>query len=92
MIRQYNAPRFTIRQIGGKTRKVGTVPTGAILRLRTGMKIRVEAWLPRDYATYQRGAFTTKRIAGGHVALVRRLSDNFVFPISDIFLLLAAEA
>ena len=92
MLHQYNPQRFTIREIGGIRRKIGTVPVGAILRLRAGAKIRVEAWLPRDYATYQRGVFSTKRISGGHMALVRRLSDNAVYPISDVFLIDAPEA
>ncbi len=92
MLHQYNPPRFTFREIGGTTRKVGTVPVGAILRLRAGAKIRVEAWLPRDYATYERGRFSTKRVSGGHMALVRRLSDNAVFPISDVFLIDAPAA
>ncbi|KFI24907.1 hypothetical protein CDV52_15875 [Haematobacter missouriensis] len=37
-------------------------------------------------------AFRTKRIAGGHLALVRRLRDNQVFPLSDCHLLDAPEA
>lgn len=92
MLHQYNPARFTFREIGGIRRKVGTVPVGAILRQRAGAKIRVEAWIPRDYATYERGKFSTKRVSGGHIALVRRLSDNTVFPISDVFLLDAPAA
>ncbi|TKA94336.1 hypothetical protein FAZ78_22875 [Cereibacter changlensis] len=92
MLHQYNPQRFTFREIGGAIRKVGTVPVGAILRLPAGTKIRVEAWIPRDYATRQGGVYTTKRIAGGHMAQVRRLSDNLVFSISDVFLVNAPEA
>ena len=93
MLRQYNdAQRFTYQEIGGTVRKVGTVPVGAILRLPAGTKIRVEAWIPRDYATYERGVYSTKRIARGHKAKVRRLYDNLVFPISDVFLIDAPEA
>lgn len=92
MLRQYNATRFTLQQIGGTTRKVGTVPVGAILRLQGGTKIRVEGWIPRDYATRENGKYATKRIAGGHMATVRRLSDNHTFPISDVFLINAPEA
>lgn len=92
MLHQYNPPRFTVREIGGIRRKIGTVPVGAIVRLRAGAKIRVEAWLPRDYATYSRGVFSTKRVSGGHMALVRRLSDNALYTISDVFLIDAPAA
>ena len=73
-------------------RKVGTVPVGAILRLQAGTKIQIEGWIPRDYATREQGKYVTKRMAGGHMAIVRRLSDNHVFPISDAFLINAPEA
>ena len=57
------------------------------------MQTEYDAFLDaRDYATYQRGVFSTKRISGGHMALVRRLSDNAVYPISDVFLIDAPEA
>ena len=92
MLRQYNAPRFTLQYIGGITRKVGTVPVGAILRLQAGTKIRIEGWIPRDYAIRENGKYVTKRITGGHMAIARRLSDNHLFPISDVFLFNAPEA
>lgn len=92
MQHQYHPQRFTIREIGGIARKIGTVPVGSILRLEAGTKIRVEAWLPRDYPVYRNGRFTKKRIAGGHMAQVRRLADNHLFTISDVFLVNAPEA
>ncbi|OWJ75031.1 hypothetical protein [Haematobacter genomosp. 1] len=93
MLHQYNPQRFTMREVGGIVRKIGTIPVGSIIRMHpSGTKVRVEAWLPRDYATYRRGVFRTTRIVGGHLALVRRLRDNEVFPLSDCHLLDAPEA
>lgn len=91
MLRQYNPQRHRIEMIGGSRRKVGTIGVGAILMVR-GVKVRIEAWIPREYATYERGRFTTRRIAGGHMALVRNLRTNRQFPLSDAWLLDAPEA
>lgn len=91
MLRQYNPQRHRVEMIGGSPRNVGTVPVGAILMVRN-VKIRVEAWIPREYAVYERGRFTTRRIAGGHMALVRNLRSNAQFPLSDAWLVDAAEA
>ena len=90
MLRQYNPQRHRIETIGGSVRKVGTICVGAILMVR-GVKVRVEAWIPREYAIYERGRFTTRRIAGGHMALVRNLRTNRQFPLSDAWLLDAPE-
>lgn len=91
MLRQYNPQRFRYETIRGNTCKVGTVEVGAILNVR-GTKVRVEAWIPRDYSIYERGHFQTRRIAGGHMALVRNLRTNRQFPLSDVWLLDAPEA
>lgn len=92
MLRQYNPPRFSLVELGGAVRKIGTIPVGSILRLTAGTKVRVEAWIPRDYALFSRGRFRTVRIAGGHLAMVRRLSDGRLFWISDAYLVDAEEA
>lgn len=91
MLRQYNPSRFTLVELQGAVRKIGTIPVGTILRLPAGTKVRVEAWIPRDYALFHRGGFHTVRIAGGHMALVRRLSDGRLLRISDTFLVDAEE-
>ncbi|SFH28042.1 hypothetical protein SAMN04488020_10989 [Palleronia marisminoris] len=85
MIRQYNSQRHRRVEIGGRMRQVGTVAVGTIVLIR-GRKLRVEAWLPRDYSAWARGAFVTKRIAGGHIAQVRELATGRVGHISDAFL------
>ncbi len=90
MIRQYNPQRHRRELLGGIMRPVGTIPVGAILDIR-GTKIRVEAWIPRDYSVYERGRFTTKRIAGGHMALVRNLRTGQQFELSDVWLRDAPE-
>ncbi len=86
MLRQYNPQRFRYETIRGNTCKVGTDEVGAILNVR-GTKVRVEAWIPRDYAIYDRGQFQSRRVAGGHLALVRNLRTNRQFPLSDAWLL-----
>jgi len=92
MIRQYRAGRFhTIDTKRGRL-PVGTIPIGTICRPHNCVSnVEVLAWIPRDYAAYERGRFTTKRIAGGHLALVRNLRNGRVFKISDVWLLDANE-
>lgn len=90
MIHQYRPQRYRIREVNGIARQVGTIPVGTVLLVR-GRKVRVEAWIPRDYASYERGRFTTKRIVGGHLALVRNLHNNAVFELSDAWLRDAIE-
>ena len=90
MIRQYNPQRHRLEMLGGIMRPIGTIPVGTILDVR-GTKVRVEAWIPRDYSTYERGRFTTKRIAGGHMALVRNLHNGRLFELSDVWLRDAPE-
>ena len=79
MIRQYHAQRHRRIEIGGRVRAVGTIPVGTIALVQC-RKIRVEAWLPREYAAVERGRFVTKRIAGGHLAQVRDLATGRVGP------------
>lgn len=86
MIRQYNPQRFRISQIGNRICHIGTVPVGTIARVH-GRKLRVEAWLPREYTVFERGRFITKRISGGHLAQVRDLATNRVATLSDAFLI-----
>ena len=85
MIRQYNSQRHRRVEIGGRMRQVGTVAVGTIVLIR-GRKLQVEAWLPRDYSAWERGAIVTKRIAGGHIAQVRELATGRVGHLSDAFL------
>lgn len=90
MLRQYKAQRHRLELLGGIMRPVGTIPVGTILDVR-GRKVRVEAWIPRDYSVYERGCFKTKRIAGGHMALVRTLHNGRQFELSDVWLRDAPE-
>ena len=86
MIRQYRPQRHRIEETPRGPMAVGTVKVGEILKPRNGCKIQVLAWLPRDYSTYSNGRFATKRITGGHLALVRRLHDGKEFELSDVWL------
>mgnify|MGYP000063474032 FL=1 len=93
MIRQYRPQRFRYTDTPRGTLPVGTIPIGTICRPHNcTSNVEVLAWIPRDYAAYERGRFTTKRIAGGHLALVRNLRNGAVFPLSDVWLLDAPEA
>ena len=85
MIRQYNSQRHRNVEIGGRVRQVGTVPIGTFVLIQ-GRKIRVEAWLPREYSAWERGRFITKKIAGGHIAQVRELATGRVGHLSDAWL------
>ena len=82
MLRQYNPQRHRRVLLGGRTRAIGTVPIGTIALIQ-GRKIQVMAWLPRDYTAVERGRFVTKRIAGGHLALVRDLATGRIGQLSD---------
>ena len=85
MLRQYNPQRHRRVLLGGRTRAIGTVPIGTIALIQ-GRKIQVMAWLPRDYTAVERGRFVTKRIAGGHLALVRDLATGRTGQLSDAWL------
>ena len=85
MIRQYRPARGRDVVLAGRIRSVGRVPVGTIVRVR-GRTLIVDAWLPRDYTTVERGRFVTKRIAGGHLALVRDLATGRSAPLSDAWL------
>lgn len=88
MIRQYNPGRFRNMQTKRGTLHVGTINVGDIIRPHNcTSNVEVLGWVPRDYASYERGKFTTKRIAGGHLALVRNLRDGRVFELSDVWLI-----
>jgi hypothetical protein len=89
MIRQYHAQRHQRIDLAGRFRAVGTVPVGTIALVQ-GRKVRVEAWLPREYATVERGRFVPNHISGGHLAQVRDLATGRVGPLSDAFLVDAA--
>lgn len=90
MIRQYapTVSRFRMLETPRGKQQCGVVPVGTICKPREGAaKVMVLAWLPRDYASYASGQFTTKRIRGGHLALVKRLRDGKTFTLSDVWLL-----
>lgn len=89
MLRQYNPHRHRRVEINGRVRAVGTVPVGTIALIR-GRKLRVEAWLPREYTAVQQGRFVTKKIAGGHIAQVRDLATGRLGYLSDAWLVEAA--
>lgn len=89
MIRQYGQPQ-RVRAVNTPrgTMMCGTIPVGTICKPhRSRVRVIVEAWLPRDYASYERGRFTTKRITGGHLAIVRRLDNGQRFKLSDAWLI-----
>lgn len=93
MIRQYRAGRFRYEDTPRGKMPVGTIPVGTICRPHNcRSNVEVLAWIPRDYASYERGRFVTKRVVGGHMALVRDLKSNRVFPLSDVWLLDTEEA
>ncbi len=89
MIRQYGptGTRFRNADTPRGAMQCGVVPVGTICQPRDGAKIIVEAWIPRDYAKYSGGQFSTVRIRGGHIAMVRRLDNGKRFPLSDVWLL-----
>ena len=90
MIRQYHAERHRRVEIGGRIRVVGTVPVGTVAIVH-GRKVQVEAWLPGEYATVERGRLVTRKIAGGHMALVRDLATGRTGHLSDAWLVDAPQ-
>ena len=102
MLHQYNPQRF--RWWRGK--RIGTIPVGTILYLQDGVRPltgltqpivtrnpwMVEAWLNRDYSRYSSGRWTTVKIAGGHLALVRSLRDGRHQLVADWLLLACMDA
>ncbi|WP_299656176.1 hypothetical protein [uncultured Jannaschia sp.] len=85
MLRQYNPQRHRRALLGSRIRAAGTVPVGTIALIR-GRKVQVMAWLPRDDTAVECGRFVTKRIAGGHIALVRDLATGRTGQLSDAWL------
>jgi len=93
MLRQYRAQRHRYIETPRGWLPVGTIPVDTICRPHNcRSNVEVLAWLPRDYATYSRGRFSSKRIAGGHLALVRDLRSGRTFELSDVWLLDAEDA
>ncbi len=82
MLHQYSAPRFRLRQLGGRVVRVGTIDVGTILYIQDDVRplagLRdhpvcrnpwiVECWHPRECMG--------KTLAGGHLATVRSLRDG----------------
>lgn len=90
MIRQYGptVSRFCYIDTPRGSTQVGVVPIGTICRPHNcTSNVEVLAWIPRDYSKYERGRFNTKRIRGGHLALVRNLRNGTIFELSDVWLL-----
>ncbi len=102
MLHRFNAQRF--RSWHGK--RVGTVPVGPIVYLQDGVRPlaglarpivtrnpwMVEAWINRDYPVLVAGKWTTVKIAGGHLAMVRSLRDGRYQLVADWILLACMDA
>lgn len=90
MMRQYGAQRHVMIDTPRGRMAVGTVPVGTICQIdgTHGPRVIVEAWLPRDYSTLDpvTRRMSTKRIRGGHIALVRNLANGKQFKLSDVWL------
>lgn len=101
--------RQVIYERDPRDRHIGTIPVGTILYIQDGVRplrgltqpvIRrepwmVEAWLPREYAKWNASlrTFTSTRIAGGHLALVRSLRNrNRVQTVADWILLACIDS
>jgi hypothetical protein len=84
--------RKTVYYSDPRDRQIGTIPVGTILYIQDRVSPLkgltrnvvcrepwiVEAWLPREYAKWDRASrtFRTVRIRGGHLAVVRSLRDR----------------
>lgn len=91
MIRQYGPTGSSVRltQTPRGPMWCGTIPTGAICRIDAhSAKVIIEGWLPRDYASWNPTTrrMSSKRIRGGHLAIVRFLADGRRITISDAWL------
>lgn len=99
MIRQYgpNVSPFRYVQTPRGQMECGTIPVGTICKpvlyilgrcQGTMPTVIVEAWLPRDYPSWNPATrkMTTKRIRGGHLAQVRCLHSGRRFTLSDAWL------
>lgn len=92
-----------------RDKRVGTIAVGTILYIQDGVRpLRgltrpllcrepwiVEAWLPRDYTQWNTSTrtFSSTRIAGGHLAVVRSLRDRRrVQRVADWILLACIDA
>lgn len=92
-----------------RDRNIGTIGIGTILYIQDGVRplgvfsrpfVRrepwmVEAWLPRENAKWNPASrsFTSTRIAGGHLAVVRSLRNrNSVATVADWILLACIDA
>lgn len=90
MIRQYapTVSRFRNTETPRGVMQCGVLPIGTICKPQpSAAPVIIEAWLPRDYAKYERGQFSTVRIRGGHIAIVRCLKNGKRFQLSDAWLL-----
>jgi hypothetical protein len=101
--------RRTVDFADPRDKQIGTISVGTILYILDSLRPLhvlprnvicrepwiVEAWLPRDYAKWDNSTrrFTTVRIAGGHLAVVRSLRDrNRVKVVADWILLACMDA
>ena len=81
MLRQYAPQRHRYEHICGRDIAVGTVPIGAIFRLRAPHARRhrtyiVEAWLTRAHARGDRTGRFSYLAHGAHLAQVRDLANG----------------
>ncbi len=102
MLHQFNAQRFT----SWRGKRVGTIRVGTIIYVQDGVRPLtgisrpvitrnpwiVEAWLNRDYSLYSSGKWTTVKVTGGHLAVVRSLRDGRRQLVDDWILLACVDA
>jgi hypothetical protein len=93
MLNQYDPQRHRPSTLRGRSVRTGTIPLGTIASLPDHGRVIVLAWLPREIgaARKENGRWRSSFVArGGHLAVVRRLSDGRSVSVSD-HLLLGAE-
>lgn len=100
MIRQYNPQRFQRLTLRGRVVHAGTIAAGEIIRLpdrlcdtRHDRRVMVEAWMPREHtaAKIVDGRHMSSWMRGGHLAVVRSLSDGRRRLVADHWLMEASR-
>jgi hypothetical protein len=90
VIRQYNPTVSRSRRVDTHrgVMETGVIPVGTICMVR-GRKVMVEAWIPREYATWDARdrKMRTTYMRGGHIAQVRDLRTGQRHRIGDWALL-----
>lgn len=89
MLNQYDPQRHRLSTLRGRSVRTGTIPLGTIASLPDHGRVIVLAWLPREIgaARKKNGRWRSSFVArGGHLAVVRRLSDGECLRIADSLL------